>query len=864
VREPELTPDAGATRPPSEANVVGVSRRRKRRSSERSSQGSSSLAGNDRRPIAIAAVLACTVLGSVLAVGAVHVTVLLVVAPFAALAGTLAVRGGKFAGRALPGAAALALALALYSVIQALPIPMKVLRQLSPGAASVWTRTLSALGPVPGWASLSLDPGASLVEALKWFCYGAVFCAGAAVARTLSRSVVPWIVFASAVVVAMVTLTHRLIAAESLYGIYTPLARGASPVAPLVNPNNLAGYLNLGAFVGVGLLMDRPRKVPRWAIALAVGVVVGMSAVCGSRAGLASLALGMIGLIIGLRTLNLGGNRRLIWLPIAALTFGIALFALAVRVQLWQSMLNEGAQKLALNTWTEPVLADFPLFGIGRGAFETVFPAYRNDVGHHLYQFAENFVTQWCVEWGIPVGLGACAGFAYLLRPTSLQVRTEVLALCCSIGVAVLLLQNLLDLALEVPSVSLALFALLGSLSGYRKTKRANPGSRVSLRPTLVFAAAFTLLWASVAFAGIHDALDDRRVVSELAKMLRAGNSQVKGVLQKELVAALRRHPADPYFPLIAATLNRGEKSAELSFISRAIERDPMAGRPYLLLAEALARRHAKYQALAAGRLAVERGYELIGPVTAIALGLTHQLDELSAVVPDGPKGVGMLVNLSLQPALAEARAQLLRAAMNRDSMAVEPRVIRASDLTLALEQKSDVCAEHVRETCLSELHQLCQSIARIEPKSDRPTVLTARTMLASGNALAAYQLLEQNCYTFEAKSDCMRIRFIAAQKMGDNRALDDSAAAFLAETCSTADTCAASALWIGSQLEASGHPGSAIRMYERAAEESGTQKAWSELSETATRLGFAAIAERAQRRAGAPHNRSNGVPHTL
>ena len=843
-----------------------ASRRRSRHGS-RDAQSKQSLAASRRSELLpVVVLLALTIVLSVLALGTVHVSVLLFVAPLAVASGGFAFRRERWDPSAIPPPAWVAFGLSAYSAAQALPLPLPALRWLSPASASLWTSALASLGSPQSWASLSLDPAASVVEALKWFCYGAVFCAGAEIANAKSRRAVPGIVFGAALLAAIVTLAHRLAGAESLYGLYTPLTLPRFAMAPLVNPNNFAGYLNLGAFAGIGLLMGRESSLPRWAIGLGVSVIVGLSAVCGSRGGLASLALGMVALVVARRVLELKLSRVSFWVPVATLVGGVALFLLGVQADLWQSMLKEGLQKIALISWTTRVVADFPIFGVGRGAFETVFPSYRADVGHHIYQFAENFVMQWCVEWGVPVALLALLGFAYTLRKIRLRSGSEALVLSCGLGVFVLLAQNLFDLALEVPSVSLALFALLGSLWAGRSKRRMPPAAPRRLWLPAGFSTAFVLLWCFSASAGLHTAQGDRRAISNLVQA-KVGNGTPSDELRQELRAAIRRHPADPYFPLIAATIARGREKNELAWIARAIERDPFAGRPYLVLADALARRHAQSQALNAVRLAVEREYELIGPGAKIALALTHRTDELMQAVPAGKDGVGMLVHLAQQgEAMRPHRELLLRTAMDRDRAAVEPRIVRGEDLLSSLEASREGCAGAGFSGCSNEVRDLAAAIERIDPSIDRPTVMRGRLLMLEANPQAAYRLLAEKCHNYAVRVDCMRVRFLAAEKL-DDPALEESSAAYLAEACSTAPACSNAAAWLGTRFEAAGRPAPALRYYERAAHEAETEEGWKHFAESAQRLGFPAQAERGLRRtglAGAPVPPSGDIARIL
>ena len=830
-------------------------RRRRRRTTEARTQGSSlSVFVARYRLLPVIVLVAVTVVGSLLAVGTVHVAVLLWIAPLAIAAGVWTIATARRGLRAVPPPAWIAFALSAYSAMQALPIPASGLRIVSPVTTEIWRRALAPLGASSNWLAISLDPGASIIEALKWYCYGSMFCAGAAIAGGQSRRVVPGIVFGSAFLGSLVALTNRLVSADTLFGLYTPVARSTFGVTPLININNFAGYLNLGAFAGLGLLMSRRAILPRWAIGLAVSVVIGLSAVCGSRAGLACLALGILALLVALWVFKPDGGRRLLWIPIGALVGGIVLFSLAVGAGVWQSMVKEGTLKLALISWTKPVMLDFPWVGIGRGAFETVFPAYRADTGHHLYQFAENFVMQWCVEWGVPVALAAIVGFAYTLRPLRSGGRKDVLALCCSIGVLTLLAQNLLDLALEVPSVTLALSALLGSSWAQPRQGNLDSGTPPVLSPRLAVAAFSGIgvtLWAVGAFAGSHPAQLDRDTIAEFVRSHKPDDSAANEALDAALGRAIRRHPGEPYFPFVAAAVTRRKTPAEITWISLAIERDPMAGRPYLLLEQALARRKAKSQALQAARLAVAREYVLIAPAVNTALAMTHDLEDLKRMVPEGRTGVAVLVYLARVAALRDFHDWLLSEAIDRDPTAVDPRLLRAEDLLTSLEGNTLRCDGPQRASCISELRMLISAIAAIDPASDRPLVFEARLLLAEGDPRTAERLLAQRCRLLEKQAACTQVRYVAAEQLDNQAALKDAMQALLGQACVTQPECASTATWLGQRLAAKGDPVGALHMYERAAQESGSPQAWALVADVATNLGMPTVAARAVRRGG-------------
>jgi hypothetical protein len=146
------------------------------------------------------------------------------------------------------------LALALFTLLQALPLPARALAFASPAAAEVWARSVEPLAaPPPAWVALSLDPGATLVEVLKWLVYAAVATGASALAVRRGSGPVALTLFASACIVAAATLGHGLVGATRVWGIYEPSqASLLVHLGPLLNPNNAASYMNLGAIAGSG------------------------------------------------------------------------------------------------------------------------------------------------------------------------------------------------------------------------------------------------------------------------------------------------------------------------------------------------------------------------------------------------------------------------------------------------------------------------------------------------------------------------------------------------------------------------------------------------------------------------------------
>src|SRR5690349_4487249 len=139
-----MTPDAKTEEPASVSGVdaptpvpvaVEAPRRRRRRR------------GRDRREERSGALLIAAVFCSGLGLGGLHWTTLVASAALAIAAGVFAL--GVLPGRVLPGPALVPLALSAYTLLQVVPIPLSLLRVLSPAMAEVWAGALTPFDENP-------------------------------------------------------------------------------------------------------------------------------------------------------------------------------------------------------------------------------------------------------------------------------------------------------------------------------------------------------------------------------------------------------------------------------------------------------------------------------------------------------------------------------------------------------------------------------------------------------------------------------------------------------------------------------------------------------------------------------------------
>jgi tetratricopeptide (TPR) repeat protein len=815
---------------------------------------------------AVQALLTLVVVGSALALGSVHVASVLSIAVCTTAATVIAIRTwpGKTWPEILRSPIVLGLGLATFTLLQAIPLPMSLLRRIAPGNADVWSRSLTAFGePAPTWGSLSLDPGASMVEATKWLVYTGIFACSMFVARRRGRAWGITLVFASGITIALVTVAHGLAGASKVYGWYRPHFTPAPwHIGPLLNSNNLAGYLNLAAMCGVGLLLSRQTTMPRWVAALGTMVLGAVVVLAASRGGAVALLVGLLllAVLLGLGTKASAGSslpKRTAALLLLAATGGGALFAaLGSTRETWAELYDKNLLKVRMLGWAKPMIADHPWFGIGRGAFESVFPAYRVYNEHVVFTHAENFPAQWMAEWGLPVALVGLGAFAWFLRPAAVGMRRSILAAGVAVGIGILLLQNLFDLGLEVSSICIALAVAFGSIWGgwdrsARRWRDSEDGdARATSHVGWLVAAGMAVITALVVFPfqGLHDIATDREDVYELFRAWVPERAQSgSDTLRQRLRSATRRHPADPYFPLLAAEVAwlGGTQESPIPALARALERAAQNGRAHLLLADILLAHGARSQARLELRLAVVDDPGVIGAAanTALKAGTTN--DELLETVPPGLDGVRMLDALYVV-APPEARLALLQELLKRDPANARGQSHLASFYLSELlnGEKSSICAGTGRTACSLEFERSVAVVDQTYPMFSHGAQLRARLLLAEGKAEQAENLLATRCAEVEDRASCYLARaYAAAAIRGKPEVLQTAVKELQQVACGSSTECAATATTIGDILAARAEWGTALTHYKRACADDPNDSRWIRLADASSRVGLHAQA---------------------
>ena len=814
------------------------------------------------------------VLASMLLVGAVHIPIILLLSLLSLPLGAAAFARLSSEGRlGMSNPIWVLVGLAIFSVAQAVPMPDRISASLAPQSHAVWGACLRAFGEAgPSWHSLSIDTGATWIEASKWFAYAATFGAALTLALRGRGAILLCTLFGSAVLAALISAVHLALGATRLYGIYEPqFAVTPWRVAPLLNPNNLSGYLLLGIFAGFSLVLMRRPVLPRPMLLVTIAGTLGVLILTGSRGGVVACALGMAlfaGYLLVPQRGRSGsfsrGARPKILLGLAAVGIaGVGFATLAAGDETWVALQDESFSKLSVVRWTRGLIADNWLVGVGRGAFETAFPPYRAGFGRMLFQYPENFIAQWLSEWGVVVSLLALLGFLRSIRPWRLVVsETSNVALC--IGMVALLVQNLVDLGLEVMSVGIAFSVALGTVvgSGWRSDPpggelgetAATKHSRTRLLSGAAVLAGLALVANAMGWVfGMQTAVADRESMRALYDTLPENQGEASG-FQSKLRAAILRHPGDSYLPLLGALAANRAKRDPIAWINRALERDPERGAAHFLLGQILIGHGSVAQGMLALRFAVVRQPEFLGRAATFAVERAQRAEELWASVPEGSAGVPMLLALARaadnqQKPLVQASA-LIAEASRRDPRSRPARLAETRELLQALSGDNEACTAERRLACLNRLDAALRVLESGDEPSTEVILAGAKRRALDGRALEASRFLAERCPRLPAPTSCLREQIVYALQAREPTVQSDAITAYLAAACDSAAECAKAAVWVGDRLQERGDKLGAITYYSRAAKENPSRATWQKLAVASKAAGQTQRSQEAAQRA--------------
>ncbi len=405
--------------------------------------------------------------------------------------------------------------LGLWGLFQCVPLPPAAVNLLSPSAAAIHRdaapplddralayvsgdapagpETSEAVGDNendPGWRSLSLYPSGTLERSL-WFSalFLAFLLAGRRTAVQQRCTLYKVLLLANLALLALIGIMQLFYDNGKLLWIRESTQELRS-IGPYVNPNHFAGMMELAVPWLLGYSWWRFRKggiqafkEPQAPVALGAGLVCLVAGIlAASKMAAVLIGAGILVLaLFGFRTVR----SRVLALTVvavlaAAVLLGFGGTELAQRLDDFAAAsAGDLGQYERVVAWKAalPMVADYPLTGVGVGAFGHVFTAYVPPGEPGRWIQLHNDYLEVLVEGGLVAGLLLLALiWAYGSRMVRIQFRrpldrTATLArLGMVIGLVSLSLHALVDFNHQIPGNAL-MFVVVAAVALHRHSE---------------------------------------------------------------------------------------------------------------------------------------------------------------------------------------------------------------------------------------------------------------------------------------------------------------------------------------------------------------------------------------------------------
>jgi O-antigen ligase len=467
------------------------------------------------------------------------------------------------------------------TTLQLVPLPGGLLRQLNASGTTLREDGAALVGVEP-WNAISLDAPATL-RALAFFfiLLGVALVAIRIAASERGRHRLLAAVAGICGLTAVITLGHKLVGADLLFGVYDPRATPAV-LGPLLNENHLGGLMAIGTTTAAGLVMHRrQRSWMRAAWLVVMGLCAVVTLLSTSRGATLALIGGMLvvgGVLLAQRFARKDPMRRKTRFMTSSLPLGVvAASAIVIIVyssagglsrELGRTSIQEvhsPTSKFAAWRSAGKLVEEAPWFGVGRGAMETSFTHVHSSSGFATYSHLENEYLQTVVDFGIPGTLLLAACSLWLATFAIRRWRDGALAAAAFGAVTCVLLQSSVDFGVELLGLAVPMTIVVATLAYVPLREGTAPlllRGRI-LRIGLVVALCTS---AIALFTGATKSLDEDR--EDLAAH--------HGTTLAAIEPAITRHPLDYYGYAVAAdVMARTGDGRAIKFLNHAMRLHP-------------------------------------------------------------------------------------------------------------------------------------------------------------------------------------------------------------------------------------------------------------------------------------------------
>jgi tetratricopeptide (TPR) repeat protein len=640
--------------------------------------------------VSISAVV-LAVAGAPLAVGGVHRPALLILGSLALVAvGFLGASEWRAGGRLrFSKATIFPAAFVFLTAFQLIPLPPWMVDRIDPNGA---TLLADGGGGSGGWRFLSLDPGSTgqaLARATTAFL---IFLAAYHfAAKRNSRSWILRSVVMAGMAAVTIGLGHRIFAIPKIYGLFENGRISALLTGPFINANHCAEFLELATFVGLACARQAITPLGRigWHSAAAVAAAGALATL--SRSSVFALGAGVAVIVAGQATERQSAPGTFVrrrWLPLMAWLAAIGLVAVSIGAgQLFERFrANAAGKDMRLGLWLDSlaVLRAHP-FGIGREAFDTVYPVYRTlEIGRPVrFSFVENEPLQMLIDFGYFGFVLLASAVVFPIREIIRHGRRDGVEIALLAGLVAVGAHSVTDFGLETLGVLLPFTAVLGTVLG-RNHRSPTPSAAVAsqkasrdpfrfhgLGPAIAgLGAGLVAIWVAAAAGG------------------RDFDSELKGATvardRRAVIADARRaHPVDYYYPLLLSAMEPlvlpgGGHSPRLRALNQALRLCMNCAEVHLQVARTMWRLGRRTQALAEWSTAARGKTAIFRQSLDELASLGAKPTELIRLADQDPQRLLEIARFLLGIARPDQVEQIVAAASRAGAPALEVALLQA------------------------------------------------------------------------------------------------------------------------------------------------------------------------------------------
>jgi len=258
----------------------------------------------------------------------------------------------------------------------------------------------------------------------------------------------------------------------SLFGIMRGLNKMTSQFSTFTNPNHFAAYVQMIIPLAIGWSLSDVSKAARFTIIFIATIQILALFLSLSRAGIICFSISFIAMFLLLR---LRKPIKKEWVIVVILGVFLSLFfgivgLHPIAAELKTIIAQKSFDRVYILIDGFRMFGDFPLFGVGLGAFGEIFNKYKDFASQLNYGFAHNEPLQLLTEAGL-AGLLSMGVFFFMYFKNIFPIwlkRKNRFALFMGLGIFIglfsITMHSLFDFVFHVPANAFLFFVILALL----------------------------------------------------------------------------------------------------------------------------------------------------------------------------------------------------------------------------------------------------------------------------------------------------------------------------------------------------------------------------------------------------------------